>query len=170
MTAEADDAAGVRVVVAYKLIKSTFQLAAGVTLGTARGHALVERAVALAAWVAEHGAKAFYVSVARIVLQVARPQLATILAVALVADAALGYFEGWALHRRLRWAPWLIVVATASLLPFELRELARRFTAPRLALVIVNLAIVIYLALHALRRRRPMLEQDAQIPPDRAGR
>jgi uncharacterized membrane protein (DUF2068 family) len=154
--AQVDDSAGVRAIVAYKLTKSTLQLAAAVTLGSARGHALVERVVRLASWVAEHGAKAFYLWLARLVLRVARPELTTLLVVALAADATLGYVEGWALHKRRWWAPWLIVVATSSLVPFEIRELVRRFTAARLLLVVLNSAIVAYLAAHALRgRRRP---------------
>ena len=54
--------------------------------------------------------------------------------------------EGWALHRRFRWAPWLVVVATGSLLPFEVVELVRRPHALRLAVFVVNLTIVCYLA------------------------
>jgi uncharacterized membrane protein (DUF2068 family) len=76
---------------------------------------------------------------------------------ALLLDGVLTACEGWALHRRFAWAPWLVVVATGSPMPFEVVELVRRPHAVRLVVFAVNLAIVCYLAARAtreIRRRR----------------
>jgi uncharacterized membrane protein (DUF2068 family) len=69
-------------------------------------------------------------------------------------DGVLTLCEGWALHRRFAWSPWLVVVATGSLLPFEVVELVRRPHAVRLVIFVVNLTIVCYLAARATREGR----------------
>jgi uncharacterized membrane protein (DUF2068 family) len=74
------------------------------------------------------------------------------LGVVALAYAALFTTEGVGLWRGRRWAEWLTVAATASLVPFELYELARRQTAPRLAALLVNIAVLAYLVAQ-LRRR-----------------
>ncbi len=77
-----------------------------------------------------------------------------LLSVALALDAALTLFEGWALHRRRRWAPFLIVGATGALLPFEVASLLRGARAGRLAILSANLAVVAVLLSRAVRERR----------------
>lgn len=66
--------------------------------------------------------------------------------------AALFTVEGVGLWRRRRWAEYLTVIATLSLVPLEVFELARAVTPPRLAALVVNLAVVAYL-LGRIRRR-----------------
>jgi uncharacterized membrane protein (DUF2068 family) len=44
-----------------------------------------------------------------------------------------------------RWAEYLTAVATAGFIPFEIHELVNKVTAVRLAALVVNVAIVIYL-------------------------
>jgi uncharacterized membrane protein (DUF2068 family) len=56
--------------------------------------------------------------------------------------------EGVGLWLRQRWAEWLTVGASSSLIPFELWQLAHRphgHEAPVIAAVTINIAIVIYL-------------------------
>jgi len=67
--------------------------------------------------------------------------------------AALFAVEGIGLWRGRRWAEYLTSVATASFVPIELYELVRRFTATRLSALVLNLAVLVYLA-HHLRARR----------------
>ena len=62
--------------------------------------------------------------------------------------ALLNLLEAYGLHRRLRWAEWLTVGATSALIPFEIYEVAHRFTLIRVGALILNIAIVIYLAKH----------------------
>jgi uncharacterized membrane protein (DUF2068 family) len=66
--------------------------------------------------------------------------------------ATLLLIEGIGLLLRRRWAEYFTVVVTTSFIPLELYELARRFTATRVAIIGINLAVVGYLVYH-LRRR-----------------
>ena len=66
--------------------------------------------------------------------------------------AALFTTEGIGLWLAKRWAEYLTVIATGSFVPFELYELARRPSIPRMAALALNLAVVAYL-MHHLRRR-----------------
>jgi len=67
--------------------------------------------------------------------------------------ASLFLTEGVGLFLQRRWAEYLTVIATASFIPIELYELALLFSAPRLVLLMGNLAIVWYLAV-LLRKDR----------------
>ena len=66
--------------------------------------------------------------------------------------AVLFTIEGVGLWRSKRWAEYLTVIATLSLVPLEVFELTRAVTPPRLAALVVNLAVVAYL-LGRIRRR-----------------
>jgi len=66
--------------------------------------------------------------------------------------AVLFTIEGMGLWRGKRWAEYLTVIATLSLVPLEVFELTRAVTPPRLAALVVNLAVVVYL-LGRIRRR-----------------
>jgi uncharacterized membrane protein (DUF2068 family) len=59
--------------------------------------------------------------------------------------ALLHLIEGTGLLLRRRWAEYLTVVATGSLLPVELYEIARKPTAVRVGVLLVNLGILVYL-------------------------
>ena len=61
------------------------------------------------------------------------------------AYAALFLTEGTGLLFRKRWAEWLTIVATSSLMPVELYELFKTFTAIRLVALLVNATVVAYL-------------------------
>jgi uncharacterized membrane protein (DUF2068 family) len=68
--------------------------------------------------------------------------------------AALRFLEGLGLVLRKRWGEYLTITATALFVPLEVWELARRFTALKLGALIINIAIVLYLA-WGLRRKHP---------------
>jgi uncharacterized membrane protein (DUF2068 family) len=61
--------------------------------------------------------------------------------------------EGVGLWKGKRWAEYLTVIATSTLIPFEVYELARRLTMVRVSALVVNVAAVIYLA-YRLRHPR----------------
>jgi uncharacterized membrane protein (DUF2068 family) len=68
--------------------------------------------------------------------------------------AALFLTEGTGLLFRQRRAEWLTIVATSSLMPFELYELVNKFTAARLLALLVNAAVVLYL-IYLVRQKGP---------------
>lgn len=72
----------------------------------------------------------------------------TALAITAFGYAALMGTEGVALYLRKRWARWLTIVATSSLIPIEVYEISREVHPLRVVLLIVNVAVVIYLWNH----------------------
>lgn len=54
--------------------------------------------------------------------------------------------EGIGLLLRRRWAEYFTIIATGALIPLEIFELARHFTATKLVVTIINVLIVWYLA------------------------
>lgn len=76
-----------------------------------------------------------------------------LIAVGMFFYAALLLTEGIGLMYRKRWAEYVTIVATASFIPLEIYELARRVSPPRLFVLVVNVAIVIYLCVRVRRER-----------------
>jgi uncharacterized membrane protein (DUF2068 family) len=144
---------GFSVIVAYKLAKAAVQLVAAGVLELALHLGALERLHDLAE-ATRHGTSRVALMVAHLIGQLTTARHVRILALALSLDGVLSFVEGMALHRRYRWAPWLIVVATGGALPFEIGSLLREVKPLRLALFVVNLALVVYLARRALRERR----------------
>jgi uncharacterized membrane protein (DUF2068 family) len=77
--------------------------------------------------------------------------------------ALLLTIEGVGLCLRKRWAEYFTVGMTMSLIPLEIYEIYRRATSLRVALLLVNLAIVWYL-IALLRRERHAHREDATEP------
>ena len=77
------------------------------------------------------------------------------LAIVLFLYAALFLVEGTGLWMEKVWAEWLTIVATTSLIPFEVYEVVHKTTALRIAILLANIAIVTYLVfLRVMKRRR----------------
>jgi uncharacterized membrane protein (DUF2068 family) len=75
-----------------------------------------------------------------------------ILGLAAIGYGVLELVEGIGLWRDRLWAEYLTVIATSLLLPWELYELIHKPTAWKAVGILVNVAIVVYLA-YLLRRR-----------------
>lgn len=70
----------------------------------------------------------------------------TVLALAVLLYAALETTEGIGLAMHRRWAEYLTVLATGVLIPLELMEVVARPTPLRIGALLLNVAIVVYLA------------------------
>jgi uncharacterized membrane protein (DUF2068 family) len=70
----------------------------------------------------------------------------TVLAIGAIAYALLEGTEGIGLAMRRRWAEYLTVIATGILIPYEAYEVARHPTLFKVGALLVNLAVVGYLA------------------------
>lgn len=64
---------------------------------------------------------------------------------AIFAIAALDAIEGVGLVLEKAWAEYVTLILTASFLPWELRSVVRHPTEIRMALAIINIAVVLYL-------------------------
>jgi uncharacterized membrane protein (DUF2068 family) len=69
-----------------------------------------------------------------------------VIALATVAFAALELTEAIGLARRRRWAEYLTVLASCIGIPFEVREVILRLSPLRVSFLVINVAIVVYLA------------------------
>jgi uncharacterized membrane protein (DUF2068 family) len=98
-------------------------------------------------------------------LGLSRSKMAALGVVALFY-AGLFLTEGIGLWRERRWAEYLTVIATGSLIPLELYEIVRHVTLLRIATFIVNVAVVVYLIVR-LRHPRPApaAERAATVRP-----
>lgn len=72
----------------------------------------------------------------------------------LAFDGGLAFLEGWALHRRWWWAPWLVVILTVAFVPAEIVALTRHASDGRGLLLVFNVAVALYPARRALREVR----------------
>ena len=70
----------------------------------------------------------------------------TLLAISAIIYAGLEATEGVGLAMRRRWAEYLTVIATGILIPYELYEVVRRPTLFKVGALLLNLAVVGYLA------------------------
>ena len=68
--------------------------------------------------------------------------------------SALLLTEGTGLLLGKRWAEYFTIIATSSFLPLEIYELARRVSAPRIVVLLLNVAVVIYLVVGISRNRK----------------
>ena len=69
-----------------------------------------------------------------------------IIGIGAVLFGLLEITEAVGLARRRRWAEYLTVIAGCIGIPFELMEVLRRQTPLRIGILLINVAIVIYLA------------------------
>ena len=67
--------------------------------------------------------------------------------------SALRFAEAYGLWRARAWAEWLALISGSIYLPFEIFELARRPDWIRLAIFLVNLAVVLYMAFLRIQAR-----------------
>jgi uncharacterized membrane protein (DUF2068 family) len=82
------------------------------------------------------------------------------LGAAAVVYGLLEAVEGVGLMMRRRWAEYLVVLATSAFLPVEVSEVLHRPTPVKAGALVVNLAIVVYLAW----RKRLFVERPERSP------
>lgn len=71
-----------------------------------------------------------------------------------LAYAAVFAVEGVGLWMQKRWAEWLTVIITASLIPLEAWEIFYRPTIGKVLILLANVAVVAYLVWHVRTKNR----------------
>jgi uncharacterized membrane protein (DUF2068 family) len=137
---------GLVAIIAYKLIKATVWLVFAVVLAANAGRGLGGQLLLSLAEHLRHHAHAWSLALAGWLMRASSPRGLWTIVVALLADGSFSLLEGWALFRGFWWAPWMVVVATASFMPFEVIAVAHYPHPVRIAVLALNLAIVVYLA------------------------
>jgi uncharacterized membrane protein (DUF2068 family) len=149
-------------IIAYKVGKGTLWLIFAVGLMVLMNRGLGDHLLGFAEHLRHH-AHAWSLELADLVVRAASGRVLWTIVVALLADGVVSLFEGWALLHGRWWGPWLVVVSTGSLLPFEVAAFVRHPHLIRASVFVLNLAIVVYLARKAMGERRlkrmPVLTQ-----------
>ena len=68
--------------------------------------------------------------------------------------SALLLTEGTGLLLGKRWAEYFTIIATSSFIPLEVYELTRRISSPRLLVLLLNIAVVVYLGIVVYRNHK----------------
>ncbi|PYU38166.1 MAG: DUF2127 domain-containing protein [Acidobacteria bacterium] len=141
---------GLRLIAAFKLLKGLALLALGI--GALK---LLHKDVAA---VVEHWINIFQVDPHSRYIQLLLAKLSIVddrrlkeLSVGTFIYSAIFLAEGVGLALGKRWAEYLTIVTTASLLPLEVYELVKHFGIGKGVALVINLAVVAYLILE-LRR------------------
>jgi uncharacterized membrane protein (DUF2068 family) len=67
--------------------------------------------------------------------------------------SALYLTEGIGLSLRKRWAEYVTIISTASLLPLEIYEIVKHVNAPKIVVLVANVAVLVYLVIEVRRTR-----------------
>src|SRR5690349_11386781 len=110
---------GVRVIVAYKLTKAGAEIVLAALLTAVLVGGEEARAHAVAVALSRHVTGAWSLELTALIARAAAPRRVGLAIVAVLLDGAFTLGEGWALYREFTWAPWIVVVTTGSLIPFE---------------------------------------------------
>ena len=142
----------IRLIAFFKLLKAALLIFVGVG---ALKLIHTDISAALGDWIARLGLDPGGRHLGRIILQAATltPTKIKDLAVGSFIYAGLFLLEGIGLWLLKRWAEWLTVIITASLVPVEVFELFHHPTPSKILLLVINLAVVAFL-LYRLRAER----------------
>jgi uncharacterized membrane protein (DUF2068 family) len=165
---------GLIVIITYKLVKGVLWLVLAATIVVMMRMGLGDHLLGLARHLRLH-AHHWSLALANLVVKASSRRSLWRIAFALVADGSVTLLEGWSLLHGRWWGPWLVVVATGSLLPIEVYALVRHPHVVRALIFVVNIAIVVYLArkavreMHERRLTRPEPpERESSVPPREA--
>jgi uncharacterized membrane protein (DUF2068 family) len=138
-------AAGLYTVIAIKAGKGLLLLALGLGLVSLLGRDLGAQFERMVVFLRQDPESEFWIAVGRQV-EAITPQNLRWLASGTLLYAALLFVESLGLWRRAWWAMWLAIGETAFFIPLEVFDLLREFRPAVLAVLVVNVAIVLYLA------------------------
>jgi uncharacterized membrane protein (DUF2068 family) len=148
-------AIGLEAIIDYKLVKAVAEAVIGVVLLIFLLHGAEAGAATLAQVVMDHAARAWALQAATAIVLTGTTAHLKLATAGAFADAALSAVEGLALRAGRWWAPWLVVIATGALLPWEVIGAVRRPGWLRIGILVINAAVVVYLLRAVAREQRP---------------
>ena len=141
-----------KLIIAYKLGRAGLAALAAVTLAVLLLAGLDAPVREFASRLHEHAVSALAGSLSSLLMSALEPNHIVVVIVALLLDCGVLVLEGWALWKGHRWGAWLVVGASAVLLPFEVVALAQHPDVARVTLLVMNLAIVAWLLQRRIRQ------------------
>jgi uncharacterized membrane protein (DUF2068 family) len=92
------------------------------------------------------------------------PQHLRVLGVGSLVYAVIFLIEGYGLLRRRRWAEYLTTIITISFIPIEVYEMVEKGSVLKAAVIVINIAVVIYLIWRLRQENRDEAPATAAIP------
>jgi uncharacterized membrane protein (DUF2068 family) len=144
---------GLLVIAAFKLLKGLALLVVGIG-----AHTLVDKDLAS---VVEHWVNVFRVDPNQYLHTLLgrctdiSPQRLRELSIGTFFYAALLLTEGLGLAMGKRWAEYFTIIATSSFIPLEIYEIIHHANIAKVAVLLINVAVVWYLVLELRRHREP---------------
>jgi uncharacterized membrane protein (DUF2068 family) len=138
----------VRLIIIERAVRGSLVLVLGIALLT-RSQQVIR---IVRQWVTELDINPERRLIPRAVVAVLRPfgalstRTVIIIGISAILFAAIELTEAVGLARRRRWAEYLTVIAGCIGIPFEVSEVINRQTVLRISFLVINIAIVVYLA------------------------
>jgi uncharacterized membrane protein (DUF2068 family) len=148
-------AIGLEAIIDYKLIKAVAEAAIGIVLLIFLLRGAEAGAATLAQIVIDHVSRAWAFQAATAIVLTGTTAHLKLATAGAFGDAVLSAVEGLALRAGRWWAPWLVVIATGALLPWEFVGAVRRPGWLRIGILVINVAVVAYLLRTVAREHRP---------------
>jgi uncharacterized membrane protein (DUF2068 family) len=146
--------AALRLIILEKFLKGTLVLVAAVVFTVLLATGSTGSLHGVATHLRHHVTAAWSIFVADEIVSVTEERHLIVATAAMFLDASVTLVEWYALRQGHAWGEWLVVVATSSLLPFEVVALVRHGHLGRFAVLAVNVAIVLYLIHHVRKHAR----------------
>ena len=159
-----------KLIIAYKLGRAGLAVLAAVTLVVLLLAGLDAPVREFAARLHDHAVSALAVSLSSLLMSALEPNHIVVVTVALLLDGGVLVLEGWALWKGYRWGAWLVVAASAALLPFEVVALVHHSSLARVGVLVVNLAIVAWLLQRRIRQHLSSAAVSAELAQNHAAR
>jgi uncharacterized membrane protein (DUF2068 family) len=153
-------------IIDYKLLKAAAEGVVGLVLLVFLLRGAEAGSATLAQFVLDHTSRAWALQAATAIVVTGTTAHLKVATAGAFADAVLSAVEGLALRAGRWWAPWLVVVATGSLIPWEAIETVRRPGWLRIAILLINAAVVLYL-LRTVMQKQPPRGAGAAAPDPR---
>ena len=156
---------GLRIIAIFKLVSACLLAAAGIGIFRLIDKDLGEVAEHTVRWLhldpAHHVVTDLMATVAGVT-----PGKLKLIDAATFFYALLYIIEGIGLLRGAHWAEYLVIVATASLVPFEVMEVMHKPGIARIAILVINLAIVAYLIVTLVQERKRKALNPTSLPAE----
>ena len=141
-----------RLIIAYKLGRAGLALAAGLAMVVMLVGGFDQQVRVFAAELHDQVVSRLALWLSTLFMSALEPAHIVVVTFALLLDSVVLTVEGGALWTGYAWGAWLVVGASAALLPFEVAALVEHVSPGRVALLVLNLGIVGWLLQRRLRR------------------
>lgn len=144
---------GLRLIILYKVVRAIGAIALAITIAILTLTGISARAEVFVTDIHDHATSALSLEISALAVALLKGKHVWIAAGALLLDGGVLVLEAWALIRGWAWGAWLVIAASTALLPFEVVAIVRHESIIRVAILVINLAIVAYLVSRIRRHR-----------------